>query len=149
VDDIFDRAQAGELVRRIEGLRPDAPRQWGKMDAAQMLRHCQVGLELALGDMTLKRAFLGLLFGRIAKRQLFAPKPFGRNLPTAPEFRVREPRDFAREQARLLALVRRLAQGGPAALTRAPHPFFGTLTSAEWSALQWKHLDHHLRQFGA
>jgi hypothetical protein len=48
-----------------------------------------------------------------------------------------------------VALVRRLGDGGAAALTKEPHPFFGPLTAAERDALRWRHLDHHLRQFGA
>ncbi len=33
-------------------------------------------------------------------------------------------------------------------LSKDPHPFFGNLNSEEWDTLNWKHLDHHLRQFG-
>ncbi|MFD1127776.1 DUF1569 domain-containing protein [Paenibacillus provencensis] len=29
-----------------------------------------------------------------------------------------------------------------------PHPFFGKLTSEEWSIGLYKHLDHHLKEFG-
>ena len=52
------------------------------------------------------------------------------------------------ECERLLLLVDRLGAGGPDALTKEPHPFFGRLSVEEWDALQWKHLGHHLRQFG-
>ena len=90
-----------------------------------------------------------MLFGRLAKRQLLADKPWKHGMPTAPEFRVTEPREFAREHAALRALVERFGRGGPAALTKHRHPFFGRLTDDEWQALQWRHLDHHLRQFGA
>ena len=64
-----------------------------------------------------------------------------------PEFRIAGPREFARERDALEALIRRFADGGPAGLTREPHPFFGALTPPEWESLMWKHLDHHLRQF--
>ena len=47
------------------------------------------------------------------------------------------------------ALVDRFGVAGPSGLTSLPHPFFGPLSSEEWQALQWRHLDHHLRQFGA
>jgi hypothetical protein len=28
------------------------------------------------------------------------------------------------------------------------HFIFGAMTMEQWNALQWKHIDHHLRQFG-
>ena len=30
-----------------------------------------------------------------------------------------------------------------------PHPFFGKLNRQEWARLIYKHLDHHLKQFGS
>ena len=33
------RGIAQEIVRRLEALKPDAQRQWGKMSVAQMLEH--------------------------------------------------------------------------------------------------------------
>lgn len=145
---IFDTNDRAALVARIQRLGPATPRQWGKMDVAQMLAHCQCPLRIALGDDELERNIIGVLFGWLAKRQLLAPKPFGKNLPTAPQFKVVDPRVFEKERDTLLALVKRLGDGGPAVLTQKPHPFFGALTVAEWDGLQWKHLDHHLRQFG-
>lgn len=146
---LFDAAAARAVLQRIHGLRPDSPAQWGKMRVAQMLAHCQVPLRVALGELVLRRGLIGLLFGRLAKRSLLAKEPFKRDMPTAPQFRVTDERDFAIEKANLIALVQRFQAGGPAGLTKKPHPFFGAMTSEEWDALQWKHLDHHLRQFGA
>jgi len=144
---LFDPANHRDMLARIERLRPDSPRQWGRMDPAQMLAHCQVALRVAVGEQELKRNLIGFLFGGLAKRSLLKPEDFGKNLPTGAEFRIRDQRDFARERAALIALVQRFGQG-PEVLTRKPHPFFGPLTVGEWDALQWKHLDHHLRQFG-
>lgn len=145
---LYEPAELAAMTKRIRSVRADSARQWGKMDAAQMLAHCQVALRVALGDLQLKRGLLGLIFGPIAKRQLLAPAPFGRNLPTAPEFQVSGPRDLETERAALLALVERFGRGGPDGVTKDPHPFFGHLTPEDWNTLQWKHLDHHLRQFG-
>jgi transposase InsO family protein len=62
---------------------------------------------------------------------------------------VSDSRDFSLEQRRLKDCVREFHQGGEAKCTRHPHPFFGNLTPQEWSRGMYKHLDHHLRQFGA
>lgn len=145
---IFDTADRQALIARLERLSPDSERQWGKMSSAQMLRHCQVVIRVALGQQQLQRGLLAVLFGGMAKRRLLAAPQFQKNMPTAPEFRVQGQPTFSTEKAELLRLVQQLGAGGAAGLTQAPHPFFGALSSAEWDALQYKHLDHHLRQFG-
>jgi hypothetical protein len=146
---IFDAADCDVLVARIRGLRPDAKRQWGKMDVAQMLAHLQMGIRTATGEVKLKRVFIGYLFGRLAKKSLTSPKDWKRGLPTDKSFVIKDARDFAVEQKRLVDLVTTFSRGGPAGLTSEAHPFFGPLTTDEWDALTTRHIDHHLRQFGA
>jgi hypothetical protein len=136
------------MLARIDAVRADSRRLWGKMDVAQMLAHCQQPLRVALGELQLRRGLVGLLFGRLAKKQLLGQKPWQQGMPTVPEFRRTGHHDFAPEHAALRALVLRFGQGGPAKLTPQAHPFFGPLTADEWQELQWRHLDHHLRQFG-
>lgn len=146
---LYEPNELAVMTKRIRSLRADSERQWGRMQAPEMLAHCQVALRVALGDQQLKRGLVGLIFGPFAKRQLLKPSPFGRNMPTAPEFKVSGPLNFEKERAALLALVERFGKGGPDGVTKDPHPFFGALNPTEWNTLQWKHLDHHLRQFGA
>lgn len=138
-----------EILARIASLRANSPRQWGKMDAAQMLAHCQAPLRVATGEQTIRRGLVGVLFGGMAKRKLAGPEPFGKNLPTEKSFRVTDAREFARERDALVGLVRSFGERGAAGLTKEPHPFFGKLATSEWETLMWKHLDHHLRQFSA
>ena len=146
---LFESRDRAAMLARLESLRPDTKRQWGKMSIAQMLAHCQQPLRVAMGDLPLKRSLIGILFGRLAKKKLLDPKPWKQGMPTAPEFKVTNERDFAKEKATLLALVKKFGEGGPNAITKLPHPFFGPLTTEEWQQLQWRHLDHHLRQFGS
>ncbi len=135
------------VVQRIESLSEASPRQWGKMDVAQMLRHCQLPFRVAAGEMEMKRRLIGRLFGGLAKKKFVDGEgPFHRNAPTDPKFRVAQVLDLEQEQAALIELVRRFGEVGPR--TREPHPFFGPLTPEEWDRLMWKHVDHHLRQFG-
>lgn len=148
-DSLFDPAGLDAILTRLQSLQADSPRQWGSMTIAQMLSHCQQPIRVATGELPLKRSLIGLLFGRIAKRKLLSPEPWKTGMPTAPEFRVIDAREFEREKAALIALVEKFGKGGPAGLSTSPHPFFGPLTVDEWQALQWRHLDHHLRQFSA
>lgn len=142
---LFDAAVKKEITDRFNKLAPDTQPVWGKMSVAQMLAHCQRPLLVSFGELNLKRSFLGLLLGSMVKKSLMKDKPMGKNLPTHPKFIVKNDRYFEHERDTLLELVNRFTAD---ALTTEPHPLFGKMTEQEWDTLQWKHLDHHLRQFG-
>jgi Protein of unknown function (DUF1569) len=146
--DIFNPSDNATLIARVEKLRPDSTAKWGKMNVAQMCAHTHAALAVALGELKLPRTWIGRLLGGLAKRMLVGEKPFSENSPTHPLFVFPASVDFVVEREKLKQAIRRLGSGGHAALTKDPHPFFGPLTPAEWSNLQSKHVDHHLRQFG-
>jgi hypothetical protein len=149
VKNLFDRATAKEIEVRLARLGPGNARQWGTMTAAQALAHCSGVLEMALGDRRLPRVFVGRIFGPVFKRlTIGSDAPIRRNSPTLPQVVVSDRRDLDTERERLLTLIERFVSGGPALCTTHPHPFFGPLTPEEWGAFEYKHLDHHLRQFG-
>lgn len=149
MESVFDRQANAALIERINKLNAAAPAQWGKMSVAQMVVHCQKPIEVAFGQGNLKRGVMAKLFGGIVKRKLLKPGPLGRNSPTAPGFKIEDPNiDFDQARQALVGMVQRFAQGH-ASISNDTHPFFGKMTMEEWDVLQWKHLDHHLRQFGA
>jgi hypothetical protein len=145
---LFEPAAAEEIVSRLDKLGPTSQPQWGKMDAAQMMAHCAIPFEVYFGEKKMKRSLLGILFGRVAKKQLFGDKPWKKNMPTSPVFKVAEEKNFEAERARLRNIINRFATEGYA-VTQSKHPFFGHLSSQEWAMLGYRHLDHHLKQFGA
>lgn len=145
---IFQTAAAEEVKQRLAQLRPDSPRMWGKMTVAQALAHCSLGLELADGSRRPPRMFLGRLIGGMVKRKAFGnDEPMRRNSPTM--IAVADQREFEAERERLYGLIDKFVAKGPEGCTSHAHSFFGRLTPAEWAELMYKHLDHHLRQFGA
>jgi hypothetical protein len=147
---LFESTAVAEVKTRLQQLRPDAARQWGRMNAAQAVAHCAMGLELALGERRPPRMLIGRILGPVVKPlALGDDAPMRRNSPTVPGFEVADERDFAAERARLAGLIDRFAAAGPAGCTTHPHSFFGRLTPEQWAVLMYKHLDHHLRQFGA
>lgn len=75
-------------------------------------------------------------------------EPLRRNSPTARDLVVGNDRDFRTERERLCGLIDRFVAAGPEGCTTHPHSFFGRLNPEEWATLTYKHLDHHLRQFG-
>jgi len=149
VKNLYDPADLDEIRRRVANLKSDSPRQWGTMTPAQMSAHCAEFMSMAVGDTRPPRMFIGRLIGPIAKRVWIRREGRPpRNSPTVPGYSIRDERDFEKERARLRTLVDRFAAGGPSACTVHPHSFFGRLTPDEWAVLMYKHLDHHLRQFG-
>jgi hypothetical protein len=147
---LFDAATVTQVKNRIAQLRPDSERQWGKMGPAQALAHCAEAMRWAVGEVRPRRLFVGRLLGRMVKSQALAEhKPIARNAPTAKSLVIGDERDLAAEQKRLCGLIDRFAAGGPSACTTHPHAFFGPMTPDEWAALMYRHMDHHLKQFGA
>ena len=134
-----------KLIARISKLNNTTPAQWGKMNVSQMLAHCQAQLRVALGDEKLKQTLLGKIFGNWAKKKLLEDKPFSKNLPTAASFLVKHQPEFEIEKNNLIGMITRFNENS---VTKDPHPLFGIMTLQEWSIGTWKHLDHHLKQFG-
>jgi hypothetical protein len=147
---LFEAGTTKEIKERIARLGPGNQRQWGKMTAAQAMAHCSTTMEWAVGDKVEPRMFLGRILGPLVLSQVLKDeKPMGRNAPTAKSLVVKEDRDLGKECQRLSVLVERFTMGGPQGCTKHPHSFFGQMTPEEWAQLMYKHLDHHLRQFGA
>lgn len=150
MEDLFERLCAGEFKERLSRLTIDHRRRWGKMSVTQMLAHCSRSMEMASGTIRPSRALIGRILGPMIKPlALREGEPMRKNSPTAQELIIGEAMDFEVEQARLEDLIDRFVAAGPAGCTSHPHAFFGRLTPGEWSILMYKHLDHHLRQFGA
>jgi hypothetical protein len=144
---LFESTTATEIISRIERLQPTSQAQWGKMNVAQMLAHCQGPFEIYFSEKKLKRPLMGLLFGKIVIKRLLSNKPWRRSLPTAKEFIITGPRNFEEEKNKLVNIVNRFSSDGYTIISFT-HPFFGKLSSQEYALFNYKHLDHHLQQFG-
>jgi len=144
---LFEPTTAEEIISRLQKIQSSTPAQWGKMNATQMMAHCQTTFDIYFSDKKMKRALMGRLFGKMAKRKLFSDKPWPQNLPTAKQFMVAGQRDLETEKSKLIQLVQRFLNEGYT-ITSFTHPFFGKMSSQEWALFAYKHLDHHLQQFG-
>lgn len=147
MESLFTPQGNQNIIDRIHKLQPTTLSQWGKMTVSQMLEHCQAPLKVAFGDLVLKQNLMGFLFGKLAKKTLVNNKPFDHNLPTAKEFIIKHEPEFEKAKTELIKDISRFSEG-PSAIKNLKHPFFGHMTEKEWDVAQWKHLDHHLRQFG-
>lgn len=146
---LFEVTTVEEVKERMSHLRPDSEQLWGKMNAPQAVAHCTRGMELATGERRPPRVLMGRVLGWMIKPIAFKEsEPMRRNSPTVPGLVVDDERDLTVERERLNEIIDRFAACGPAGCSTHPHSFFGKLTPEEWSAWMYKHLDHHLRQFG-
>ena len=146
---LFESSERDAITRRLAALQPSSPRQWGKMNPAQMLAHCTAALEVPCRDTVKKQALIGRVLAPFVRSSVLGDKPLGRNAPTDPDFKIAGDREFGVEKRRLDALIGRFFSGGPSAADGVVHSFFGRLSGEQWGRLMYKHLDHHLRQFGA
>lgn len=145
---LYDTKHVQAIIDRIDKLRPDTRALWGKMTVAQMLAHSQKPLLVALGKHKIKRGLLAILFGKMVKKQYTSPEPLKHNQPTSKSFVIKGDVKFEEEKEKLKQCLIAFSELGQAGKLPAAHPFFGKLTSDEWNTLQYKHLDHHLMQFG-
>jgi hypothetical protein len=143
---IFDQAQREELIKRINTLDEHSIAQWGKMNVYQMLKHCTLWEEMLLGKKQYRQSFLGRLFGKIALKNMLKDEPMKPNLPTVPSFKVSGNGDVAVAKAEWIALISQHAENKSLGFI---HPFFGKLTTEQAGQMAFKHIDHHLRQFGS
>ena len=152
MNNLFNPLLVADTTRRIMQLRAESERQWGSMAVAQTLAHCTSGIEMATGRIEAKPApFPARLMGRFIKPFVFRDdQPMRRNSPSSPELFTGEPTkcDLETERSRLIAAIENFCGYGPTGCCRQPHPFFGPLKPEEWAILMYKHVDHHLRQFG-
>jgi hypothetical protein len=145
-----------DLRRRLESLRPDSAAKWGRFSAPQMVSHVIQSIGMMTGAVPVASKSVPWAFSHApVKHLLIYVLPFPKGLPTAPELLARPCEDASSTSesawsaerdafARALDTIPEVAKRNvwPA------HPAMGSLTAREWGTLQYRHLDHHFRQFG-
>lgn len=147
--DIFSPDVTAQVITRIQALKPDTHPLWGTMTAARMLAHCCVTYEMVFENKHRKPGAVARFFLRwLAKSSVVGDKPYPKNGRTAPAFLVTDERQFDTEKQRLIAFLQRTQALGRAHFDHKESHSFGPLSSEEWNTMFYKHIDHHLRQFG-
>jgi hypothetical protein len=133
------------MTARLHQLTPDALRQWGRMTAHEAVCHMSDQLRVGLGDLSAggKPGLLARTLGKWVVLHLPLPTPRGR-IQTVPAMQTARPTGWGTDLAACAELIQRVGAG----YASGGHPVFGQMTPAEWGILAYKHLDHHLRQFG-
>lgn len=146
---LFDKTTNDIIISRIEKLKPSSKARWGKMDAAKMLAHLDLSFQANFGEIVLKRdLLLSTILKPVSRKILLGEKPFWKNMPTDKKLIPKKPVDFFAEQERVIDVIKKYIIFGPEIISKNPHNILGKITPEQSAFISYKHLDHHLRQFG-
>jgi hypothetical protein len=147
--DFFHPQTTEELINRINKLNPESQQIWGKMSVDKMLAHCNVTFDMFF-ENTYKKPnfFIKILLRFFVKKYVVNDIPYKKNLKTAPEYIIPDTRNFEIEKNKLIAYLNQCQKLGANYFEDKESHSFGKLTAKEWNNLFYKHLDHHLTQFG-
>ena len=147
---IFNPSDVQDLRRRLAALTPQSTRRWGRMTAHQAVCHLNDWFKGLLGDRPIPGNDPGLGIKIVRFIAFNTPTPWLRGFPTSPmqdqEKGGTPPADFEADVAELGALMMRFAETGGVGLL--PHNRWGNMSPGMWGRYGFRHVNHHLRQFG-
>jgi len=142
---LCDAADRAGVLARLERLTPQSRALWGRLTPPRLLCHLSDGMRVALGEVPVVRRDTLLHRTLLQWLVVYTPlKPPPERAQASPEMLRSQPTDWTHDMAECRTLVERLGRTPVASV----HPTFGPMTAGGWGLLGWKHLDHHLRQFG-
>ncbi|MXS70253.1 DUF1569 domain-containing protein [Chryseobacterium binzhouense] len=150
MENVFDPKDAQNYINRINNLVEDTHGLWGRMTVDQMLAHCSVTYEMVYEPEKHKKpgAIAKFILKTFVKPKVVGEKSYPKDSPTAPQFLIKERKNFDEEKRRLIGFIQKTQQLGASAFDGKESFSFGKLTSQEWNNMFAKHLNHHLSQFG-
>ena len=114
-----------------------------------MLAHCCVAYEMAFTNKYPKpNPIMRFLLKTFVKNGVVNEVPYKRNLRTAPAFIISDHKNFEEAKSRLITYLEHTLALGKDHFEGKESLSFGPMTAQEWNNLFYKHLDHHLTQFG-
>lgn len=144
---LFDPKDRQQILDRVSSLTPESRRRWGRMNATQAVVHMADQLQMALGKIPSGRPRGPLRFAPLRWLSIhLIPWPRGR-VKAPRELFTTAPGEFEADLRELRDLVARFAAADPN-VEWPEHPLFGRLSGRDWGVLAWRHMDHHLTQFG-
>ena len=146
---VFTKEVSVDIIDRIGHLKADTQPKWGKMSVAQMLAHCNITYEMTYEDIHPKpNALIKFILKMIVKNSVTSEVPYKQNLSTASQFIIKETKNFEFEKKRLIDFIIITQQLGENHFDGKESHSFGVLNKTEWNNMFYKHLNHHLNQFG-
>jgi len=120
------------------------------MSVNTMLAHYNVAYELVYDNKHPKtNVLMKFIIKLVAKDLVVNEKPYKKSSMTSPAFIIKDERGFEKEKMRLIDYITKTQQLGESYFDKKESHSFGILTKVEWNNMFYKHIDHHLNQFGA
>ncbi len=146
---IFTEEVSEQVIQRVKNLNPHSQRQWGTMDVAQMLAHCNVVYEMTYDNIHSKpNPILKFILKTIVKNKVVSETQYQKNAKTAPQFVIKDSKNFEIEKKRIIDYINKTQKLGETYFDNKEYTPFGKMTVTEWNNLFYKHINHHLTQFG-
>lgn len=147
---IFQKEIANEIITRINELTPNSKPLWGRMNVSQMLAHCNVTYTYTYQPEQFKKPnfIVRFILKTVVKKYVLSPNPYKHNGKTAPEFIIKEERNFDLEKEKLINNIIKTQELGEKHFDGLENISFGKMSSDQWNTMFYKHLNHHLSQFG-
>lgn len=146
---IFNHAVTTEVINRIDKLSASSQPLWGTMSVDKMLAHCNVSYEMAFENTHPKpNGFMRFILKALVKNTVVNDKPYKKNSQTGPAFIIKDDKNFLIEKNRLIDYILKTQQLGESHFDQKESLSFGKLSKKEWNNMFFKHIDHHLNQFG-
>lgn len=145
---LLDNECSETLLNRIQKLSPDTSPLWGSMNATEMLLHCnRINEQLLTATPAKKGTRINQYLARLLVLYLLPNYPKNAQTPKRNVTKGQvDTSAFEEQRKKFVELVQRFpSHQNPIEL---PHPYFGDLNTAQWGLAGYKHVDHHLRQFG-
>ena len=146
---VYDAQVVLQLIERINQLTPTTSPKWGKMNVSQMLAHCNVTYEYVFDERADHPNFLvKWLLKKFVKNKVVGEQPYTQSMKTAPAFIIPDTKNYEQEKTRLINYINKVVTLGESHFNGKKSNSFDELTPTEWNNLMYKHIDHHLQQFG-
>ncbi|MEI7736572.1 MAG: DUF1569 domain-containing protein [Ferruginibacter sp.] len=142
-----------ELMKRLNQIPADTTGKWGKMNSQQMVEHLSLIFAASSGKLVVTLA-TPVEYLPTYKAFLLSDMEFKENTKAPSTLIPDEPQQL-KNATMLLALQElqeeldyffRYFETHPGITTM--HPAFGELNAEEWILAHYKHVVHHLKQFG-
>ena len=146
---LFDPEAFQEVKDRINAIPDEGTPQWGAMNAGQMFRHCQTPFDIINGTVvfSVKIGIFKRLIFKMMKPMMYNDRLWKQSVPTPREFVVDYKVNPSEERQKLISKIEQFHERKNQE-DWDPHPVFGKFSREQWGKMNYKHLDHHLRQFG-
>lgn len=147
---LFNEKDLHEIKERIGCLTQNSQRKWGRMDVAQMLFHCDKILQVSFGKVILRRKNIIIrTIGIVTMKEMrILNNGIPHNMPTFREVKVAHKCSFEDCRKNLLVTIDEFIKKSKNNGLVHHHELFGEMKLEDWGFMEYKHLHHHLNQFG-